>query len=150
NKLLVFLRECSLNQSEVSSHMVSRRSIRVKVMQLLYALDRDADVGRKEIIRQYQHAVDQAFESLLFTLYLLTEIAHQAVVDRDTRHGKLRPEPDDRSWNAKLYENDLVQSLAKNVPLQKFFKSKAFAQVPDQDLLMKIYNTFSRTPEYKA
>lgn len=130
--------------------MVSRRSIRVKVMQLLYALDRDPEVGHKEIVRQYQQAVDLAFESLLFNLYLLLEIAHQAVADRDTRHAKLRPDDDDRNWNAKLYENELVRSLTAHRALNKYFVSKGFPQAIDQDLLLKMYNTFSKTPEYRA
>ena len=91
--------------------MVSRRSIRVKVMQLLYSLDRDPGVNPKEILNRYDRAVELAYESLMFNLYLMMEITHQAVVDRDTRQGKLRPDKDDLSWNAKLFENDLVSSL---------------------------------------
>jgi len=130
--------------------MVSRRSIRVKVMQLLYALDRDPSVGPQEVIRQFHQAVDQAFESLLFNLYVLVQVTHQAVVDRDTRHAKLRPDDDDRQWNAKLYENPLIASLAGHPGLTKYFSSKAFAQSVDQDLCLKMYNTFSKTPEYRA
>ena len=129
--------------------MVSRRSIRVKVMQLLYSLDRDPGVNHKEILNRYDKAVDLAYESLLFNLYLMIEIAHQAVVDRDNRLAKLRPEPDDLIWNAKLFENDLVQSLYTNKSLRKYFDEKHFSSRLDQDLMMKMYTTFSKTPEYK-
>jgi N utilization substance protein B len=129
--------------------MVSRRSIRVKVMQLLYSLDRDPGVDAKEILRRYDQAVDLAYESLMFNLFLLNEIAHQAVADRDTRHAKLRPGPDDLIWNAKLYENELIQSLARNKALRSYFDKRSFSARVDQDLLMKMYNTFSKTPEYR-
>lgn len=129
--------------------MVSRRSIRVKVMQLLYSLDRDPGVSQKEILLRYDQAVEMAYESLLFNLYLMIEITHLAVVDRDTRHAKLRPEPDDLVWNAKLYENDLIQSLANNKALRSYFDKKNFKSRVDQDLLLKVYNAFSRTPEYR-
>lgn len=130
--------------------MVSRRSIRVKVMQLLYALDRDPGIGTEGVLRLYNQAVDLSFESLMFNLYLMMEISHQAVADRDTRHGKLRPDQDDKDWNAKLYDNGLMQSLVNNQPLQKYFKNKGFSQVLDHDLLYKMYNTFSKTSEYRA
>ncbi|HJW30559.1 MAG TPA: transcription antitermination factor NusB, partial [Saprospiraceae bacterium] len=143
-----FLPECSLNQSEVSAHMVSRRSIRVKVMQLLYSLDRDPGVSQKEILLRYNQAVEMAYESLLFNLFLMIEITHQAIADRDTRHAKLRPEPDDLRWNAKLYENDLIQCLANNKSLRSYFDKRNFKSRIDQDLIQKMYNTFSRTPEY--
>src|SRR5687768_18553868 len=124
--------------------MVSRRSIRVKVMQLLYSLDRDPGVNSKEILSRYDKAVELAYESLMFNLYLMMEITHQAVVDRDTRQGKLRPDKDDLVWNAKLFENNLITSLFNNKALRKYFDDKSFGARLDQDLLHKMFNTFSR------
>ena len=118
-------------------------------MQLLYSLDRDAGVSHQELLKRYDKSVDLAFESLMFNLFLMLEIAHQAVADRDARHAKLRPGPEDPIWNAKLYENELMQSLAKNKALRTYFDKRFFAARIDQELLMKMYNTFSKTPEYK-
>ena len=118
-------------------------------MQLLYSLDRDAGVSHPELLKRYDKSVDLAFESLLFNLYLMLEIAHQAVADRDARHSKLRPGPDDPIWNAKLYENELMQSLAQNKALRTYCDKRFFSTRLDQELLMKMYNTFSKTPEYK-
>ena len=129
--------------------MVSRRSIRVKVMQLLYSLDRDPGVSQQEILKRYDKAVEMAYESLMFNLFLIMEITHQAVVDRDTRQAKLRPDKDDLSWNAKLFENSLVTSLFQNKALRKYFDDKLFSSRLDQDLLMKMFNTFSKSPEYR-
>jgi N utilization substance protein B len=130
--------------------MVSRRSIRVKVMQLLYSLDRDPGVSQKEILQRYSQSVDQAYETLLFNLYLMMEITHYAVADRDTRHGKLRPEPDDLKWNAKLFDNELIQSLIHNQPLRSYFDKHNFKSKVDQELILKLYQSFSRHPEYKT
>ena len=129
--------------------MVSRRSIRVKVMQLLYSLDRDPGVSHDEILKRYDKAVDLAFESLLFNLYLMMEITHHAVVDRDTRLGKLRPEQDDLHWNARLFDNNLVQSLFQNKILRKYFDERSFSARLDPDMILKMYNTFSKTAEYR-
>jgi N utilization substance protein B len=118
-------------------------------MQLLYSLDRDPGVNQEDIRNRYDQSVALAYESLLFNLFLILEITHQSVVDRDNRLGKLRPDQDDHHWNAKLYENDLIQSLARNAPLRKFFDDHAFAARMDQDLILKLYNSFSKSPEYK-
>jgi N utilization substance protein B len=118
-------------------------------MQLLYSLDRDPGVSQKEILSRYDKAVDLAFESLLFNLYLMMEITHHAVVDRDNRQGKLRPEPEDLTWNAKLFENDLIKSLFQNKILRKYFDERSFSSRLDPDMLQKMYNTFSKSPEYK-
>ncbi len=130
--------------------MVSRRSIRVKVMQLLYSLDRDPGVSHKELLNRYDKSIEMAYESLMFNLFIIMEITHQAVVDRDTRHSKLRPDQDDLTWNAKLFENELVASLFQNKSLKKYFDSRSFGARMDQDMLMKMYNTFSRTTEYRT
>ncbi len=118
-------------------------------MQLLYSLDRDPGVNANELLKSYDKSVDLAYESLLFNLFLLLEVFHQSVADRDARHGKLRPGADDPLWNAKLYQNSLVQSLVQNNSLQGYFKKRFGAIKPDQDLMMKIYKTFSKTPEYR-
>ncbi|MEO5906852.1 MAG: transcription antitermination factor NusB, partial [Saprospiraceae bacterium] len=102
-----------------------------------------------EILNRYDKAVDLAYESLLFNLFLIMEITHFAVVDRDTRQGKLRPDQDDLTWNARLFENELIQSLFKNKPLRKYFDDRAFGSRLDQDLLLKMYNTFAKLPEYR-
>lgn len=118
-------------------------------MQLLYSLDRDPEAGPKEILNRYDRSVDLAYESLLFNLYLLLQIIHQSVVDKDTRQAKLRPGPDDLIWNAKLYENELVQSLVQNKALRNYCDKRSFSTRLDQDLLLKMYNTFSKSPEYR-
>ena len=118
-------------------------------MQLLYSLDRDPGVNSKEILNRYDKAVELAYESLMFNLYIMMEITHQAVVDRDTRQSKLRPEPDDLIWKARLFENSLITSLFNNKPLRKYFSDRSFGTRIDQDLLLKMYNTFAKTPEYK-
>ncbi len=118
-------------------------------MQLLYSLDRDPGVSHHEILNRYDKAVDLAYESLLFNLFLIMEITHHAVVDRDTRQAKLRPDQDDLTWNARLFENHLVQSLFKNKALRKYFDERSFGTRLDQDLLLKMYNTFAKSPEYR-
>lgn len=118
-------------------------------MQLLYSLDRDPGVSHQEILRRYDKSVDMAYESLMFNLFIMMEITHQSVVDRDNRQAKLRPDPDDLIWNAKLFENNLISSLFNNKPLRKYFQDKSFSARVDQDLMLKLFNTFSKTPDYK-
>ncbi len=118
-------------------------------MQLLYSLDRDPGVSHEEILDRYDKAVDLTFESLLFNLYLMMEITHHAVVDRDTRQSKLRPEPDDLNWNAKLFENNLIKSLFQNKILRKYFDDRSFSTRLDRDMLLKMFYTFSKSPEYR-
>lgn len=118
-------------------------------MQLLYSLDRDPSIGHKDLLNRYDRSIDLAYESLLFNLFLIQEIIHQAVADRDTRHAKLRPSADDLAWNARLYENELIQSLVHNKALKSYYDTHHFSARVDQDLMLKLYNTFSKSPEYK-
>lgn len=118
-------------------------------MQLLYSLDRDPGVGPADILKRYDQSIELAYESLLFNVFLLMEIFHQSVADKDTRQAKLRPGPDDLAWNAKLYENELIQSLVQNKTLRSYFDTHHFQARIDQDLMMKLYNTFSKSPAYR-
>ena len=129
--------------------MLSRRNVRIKVMQLLYSLSSDEKLTPSVLTQLYKRGVDKSFELLLFTLYLLMRISRIALEEEEKRKKKLLPKEEDRKFTPKLYENELIASLEASDILSKTIDKKGYSTKVDADVLREIYRKFSKTEEYR-
>jgi transcription antitermination protein NusB len=130
--------------------MLSRRSVRVKVLQLLYMLNRDEDLKFTDMVKGYNDGIWKAYELYIFQLYLLLKVAQQAEGDAQTRAAKLLPSDDDRAFKPVLYTNNCTKSLATHVGFLNLVEKYKPTLEIDPDLIRRMYYLFAETPEYKA
>ena len=130
--------------------MLSRRCIRVKIMQLLYALNKDEVLSSKELKKTYKKWVDMSFELFLFNIYVITEICKLSVGDVERRKKKHIPKEIDKAFTAKLYENETIQSIVSDKKLIKRFEKYDFVNRVNPDYLNKIYDEFSKIEAYET
>ncbi len=130
--------------------MVSRRSVRIKVMQLLYSQSRDEQLTKSQLLKAYDQSVENSFELLMFTLYVFVSVARCAVDDGQKRKAKHLPNEEDAYFSARLFNNSLLQSLATNAELIKAFKKYNFAIKADSDFCQREYNEFAKLQPYKT
>jgi N utilization substance protein B len=129
--------------------MLSRRNIRIKVMQMLYSMSRDPELQTKDAIKRYQLAIQKSYELYLFTLQSLIRIAEYSKHDAAKKMAKLLPSEEDKQFTAKLSQNDLLQSLSENEGLQKLLKDYKLRHKIDQDSIRVFYADFAKTDYYK-
>ena len=129
--------------------MLSRRSVRIKVMQMLYATSRDNEITLDEVVTMYWNKVNDTKNLLMFTLYLIFNITKGAEDDFQKRSKKYLPTEEDKSFSPKLYTNQWFQKFIKKPNLQKIFKDKNFKEKVDSDVLTNLYNEFAKEEEYK-
>ena len=130
--------------------MLSRRSVRVKVMQLLYTQDRDDSISEKELVSAYPDFIEKSYELFLFSLYVLQEICACSKEDMIKRQSKHLPSDYDKSFTDKIYSNEIIAGIHGNGYLQKLFERKGFANFINADYISKIYDEFAKTDDYKA
>ncbi len=130
--------------------MLSRRSIRVKVMQLLYALNRDEQLDKNSIIKTYKEWVQMSYDLLLLNIYSVVEICKLSVPDGEKRKTKHLPKDIDKAFTPKLLENELIQSIVQDKKLAKKFADDGFESRVNTEYLSKIYDEFSKTEAYEA
>jgi len=128
--------------------MLSRRNVRIKVMQMLYSLGRDKSLKFDEAMLRYRDKVTKSFELYLFNLLYLIRVAEYAILDAESRRSKLRPSDEDKKFNAKLATNPLIVSLSKNEGLYRLFKLYKTETYLDEDHIRSFYNEFSKKDEY--
>jgi len=130
--------------------MLSRRSVRVKVMQLLYTLDRDDSISEKELVSSYSDFIEKSYELFLFSLYVLQETCACSKEDMTKRQSKHLPSDYDKSFTDKIYTNEIIADIHGNDYLQKLFQKKGFDKFINADYISKIYDEFAKTDDYKA
>lgn len=132
--------------------MISRRNIRVKVMQTIYTvntLEQEASgAGQPQKILQ-QH-LDQTRSLLIYLIYFLTELARYAETDAHHRASKHLPSAEDLRVNTKIAGNELLLKMMEDPALKEQFIKEKPALISDKELLRRIYHTLAETAEYKA
>jgi N utilization substance protein B len=128
--------------------MLSRRVVRIKVMQLLYAISRDPQLTTQDIISMYQKGVEKNFEFYLLNLAYFLNIVDYAYKDAELRAKKLIRSTEDHVFKPKLAENSLVKSLRSNCWLDESIKKHHLSDRIIEDTVKKLYNEFSKTEEY--
>lgn len=129
--------------------MLSRRSVRIKVMQLIYSLDRDESLKPKDIYKSYTDNIDKSFELFLFCLYVIYRITEMSTQDMKKRKVKHLPSEYDKTFTDKLFNNALLKDITDNALLNKKWESLGFADMINEDYVQKIYDEFSKSGAYK-
>jgi transcription antitermination protein NusB len=130
--------------------MLSRRSVRIKVMQLLYMLNRDESLDFKTLVKEYNDGIWRTYELYIFHLYYFTKIAQFAEQDAAIRAAKLLPGDEDRAFLPRLFTNPSLQSIANNIDFLNVVQKYECDQKLDNDHIRTLYNGFVDTDECKA
>jgi transcription antitermination protein NusB len=138
--------------------MISRRNIRVKVMQTLYTvttLETEAKTfptgkatGEPQKILQ-QH-FDETRTLFVYLTWFLTEVSRYAETDSHKKASKHLPTASDLNVNVKISGNEVLWKMLEDKALQEQFAMLKPELITDKELLRKIYLQLVETPEYKT
>jgi transcription antitermination protein NusB len=130
--------------------MISRRNIRVKVMQTLYAIDSmDNDVKVGEPISILTKKIEQSRHLFTYLVYFVTEVARYAETDARHKASKHLPTAQDLAINTKISGNELLWKIVEEPGFKRAVADFKPEQMMDTELLKKIYMELAASPEYK-
>jgi len=131
--------------------MISRRNIRVKVMQTLYVID-NMGVPEKptEPVRLLQKQFDLTRQLLVYLVHFLAEVARYAETDSRNKASKHLPSVEDLNVNIKIAGNEVLWKIMEHPSFQLAVKNDKPQLIEDRELIRKTYLTLTETPEYKA
>jgi N utilization substance protein B len=134
----------------VNRQMISRRNIRIKVMQTLYALDR-MEGERPETLPQkmLQQSFQQSSSLFAYLVYLIREICLYAETDARQRSSKHLPSEADLSVNIKIAGNSILQSITQNTSFQAALKKYRFESIDSTELVRKCYSQLITHETYR-
>src|SRR6185436_3825916 len=99
--------------------MISRRNIRVKVMQTLYNVNTlESDIKPGEPQKILQNHFDQTRQLFVHLTYFLTEVCRYAETDAHQKAGKHLPSYEDLHVNTKLAGNKILWRIVDDSTLK--------------------------------
>jgi transcription antitermination protein NusB len=130
--------------------MISRRNIRVKVMQTIYAMD-SMQESEKDMAptKKLRAQIDQSIELFTYLLYFLTEVAGYAEIDARNRASKNWVTDEDRNVNTKLAGNELLWKIKESGSFAALVSEHKAASIDDELAVRKVYLALLATDEYK-
>ncbi len=130
--------------------MITRRNIRVKIMQTLYSLEAQENQKTADALRILQKHFDQSRQLLIYLIYFLTELARYAETDSLRRSSKHLPTEHDKNVNTKLAGNQLLWKMLEQASYQKMVKKDKPELNDHADMVRKLYMELKETEDYKS
>jgi len=137
--------------------MISRRNIRVKIMQTIYSIESNLQQGQKltdntseSPHRILNKKVDNTAKCFAASLLYIAKIAQYAEKDAANRASKLLPTPEDLNVNTKIAGNTALWKLLENTSFKEIREKEQLDAYIDEDWVKKLYTKLTQTEKYKA
>lgn len=129
--------------------MISRRSVRVKVMQTVYAYERSED-ALPATFRKNLHAQIYSVNKLyLYLLLIIREVAYEVQKVHDIKTSKHLPTAEDLNYSTKILSNNFIQYLNHDETFLRELKKAAVNDFLDEELVSRLYTNMYDSEEYK-
>lgn len=130
--------------------MISRRNIRVKVMQSLYTLDSiSSDVNTGQAVNLLRKQIDQTRTLFVYLVYFISEVARYAEKDALKKASKHLPSEADLHINTKIVGNELLWKILEEPGYKSAVAELKPHHIADEELLRKTYLALIGSEEYQ-
>jgi len=129
--------------------MLSRRHLRIKVMQALYGYNTAAfdsiNAGEKEILL----SINRYYELFLYQLLFLTEVFETARKQSEDAKQKYLPTEQELNPITRFTNNRLLVALSENALLQDLYKKRNISWIGENEIARRVFTSFRASPEYE-
>ncbi len=119
--------------------MISRRIIRTKVLQMLYAYYSSEEKSISKTEKDLFFCIDKSYDLYHYLMALVIEIADYAENRIEIKKNKLQPTEEDLHPNTKFIDNQVIQQLRSNNQLNKYIDQKKLSWKDNEGLIKDLY-----------
>lgn len=130
--------------------MISRRIIRIKVLQVLYAFYSSPDKSINNTERELFFSIQKTYDLYHYLLDLIIEVSKHAESVIELRKKKHFPTEEDLHPNTRFVRNQLIAQLQSNESLNKYLEQSKLSWVNEPELIKKLYLTLVDSDFYKS
>jgi len=130
--------------------MISRRQLRIKALQSLYAYYTTASEDMRRSEKELHFNIEKAYELYHYLLLLLIDVVLYAESRIEIYRNKRIPSHEDLHPNTRFIENRLVEQLRNNEHLLRFVDQHKLNWANHPELVKEIYTRLVESEEYKA
>jgi transcription antitermination protein NusB len=131
------------------SGILTRRHIRIKVLQTLYAHFRSDNENYLSAEKELFFSINKMYDMYFYYLLIFDELV--SLAKHRIEEGKIKrlPNPEDLNPNLKFVENKMFAMLQTNRALAEKAKQRKINWVGEQDVLKKLFKEVRECSEYR-
>jgi len=129
--------------------MISRRIIRIKVLQILYAFFTSPETSINNTEKELFFSLQKTYDLYHYLMALVIEIEKFAEDRIDLGLKKHRPSSADLAPNTRFVNNLLIYQLKTNISLTKYLESAKLSWADQDELIRKLYLSLTEQDFYK-
>lgn len=129
--------------------MITRRSVRIKTMQYIYAYETSASAPSSQFEQYLEKSILSVKDQYLYILLCLREVANFVETDAKIKAGKFIKSEEDENFNTKLLSNVLIQYLNNDKEFVHEIKHANSVELLEKDSIRQWYKKFAATQEYQ-
>jgi N utilization substance protein B len=129
--------------------MISRRLIRIKILQVLYAENSNDALSVAQSEKELYFSINKAYDLYHLLMLIPFELVKLDEKRIDLARQKLRPSKDDLSPNLNFCNNRFIVQLRSNWQLGKYIADKKVNWINNQDIFKNLYNKVRESDYFK-
>jgi len=141
---------CTLIYYGSFTSMLSRRFLRIKVLQAVYAFQQEGPENINSGEKQLLTSLDKLYELYIYQLSFLVELSRFALRRIEENKLKFLPTQEDLDPNMRFVENSFINQLSENRDYQKKTDRYRINWADEEEIVRKSYNSMRELPEYLA
>lgn len=128
--------------------MINRMLLRIKIIQLLYAYQKNPSKSVPVAEKELFHSLQQTYHLYHYLLQLILDVTFYAQKRLDSARNKLIPTAAELNPNLRFVENTFVQQLANNEMLQEYLKEHKLSWINHPSTIKNIYGSILESDFY--
>ncbi|HPF51877.1 MAG TPA: transcription antitermination factor NusB [Draconibacterium sp.] len=130
--------------------MISRRIIRTKVLQILYAYYSTDEKSLNNTEKELFFCIQKAYDLYYYLFALVIEIADYAESRIEIKRNKHQPTYEDLHPNTKFITNQVIAQFRNNKQLNTYLEQKKLSWKDNPELIKELYLMMTETEAYEG
>lgn len=130
--------------------MISRRLLRVKILQVLFAFYKGENDSITNVEKEFFHSVRKSYDLYHYLFLLLIDLADYAQSRIAANRQKHRPTEEDLNPNTRFVNNKAIDLLRECESLKQYAAYNKLSWVNYPEFIKKLYQKISCTDYFKA
>lgn len=128
--------------------MISRRILRIKILQILYAYYKNVDSGINKAEKELFHSISKTYALYHFLFIIIIDIVNYAYSRIEIARQKNFPTEEDLNPNTKFIDNKIINQVRNNRQINKYLNENHLNWVNYPELIKKLFNKIKESEHY--
>lgn len=129
--------------------MINRALLRIKIIQVLYAVFHTENISQKDANTELNKALNKAYDLYFYLLQLMVDLTQFAEQKIDAARNKFLPTEEEKNPKMRFVENAFVRQLAENEELKAVAKEKKINWANQFETLRLIFREIEESDFYQ-